>query len=156
MKGFQFLGVERNRGALRKPTKAGIEWTYNHWLAALVKGKCSSTKPTSYIYNVDWNYLIEVVSTLVGGLNFIKWSDRLHIYRKHRPSLTHTTACCVQDMLCQTCCGKMLCASTRRQQTQCCHVGYGSHLQFISVDGNNALLLGHSNIRVSGLAPLKS
>ena len=40
MKGFRFLGVALNRSARRKPTKAGME------SAALVKGKCSNTKPT--------------------------------------------------------------------------------------------------------------
>ena len=48
--GVRFLGVGGNRSARRKPTKAGMEsatkFTYNHWLAALVKGKCTSTKPT--------------------------------------------------------------------------------------------------------------
>ena len=50
MKGFRFLGVGGSRSArgnlpcrvLNRQTK----FTYNHWLAALVKGKCSSTKPT--------------------------------------------------------------------------------------------------------------
>ena len=39
MKGGRFLGVGGNRSARKK-------LAYNHWLAALVKGKCSSTKPT--------------------------------------------------------------------------------------------------------------
>ena len=51
--GVRFLGVGGNRSAQRKPTKAGMESAnqihiqpgYN-WLAALVKGKCTSTKPT--------------------------------------------------------------------------------------------------------------
>ena len=50
MKGFRFLGVGGNRSARRKPTKAGMnrktKFKNNHWLAALVKEKCSSTKPT--------------------------------------------------------------------------------------------------------------
>ena len=37
----------------RKPTRwvwnQQIKFTYNHWLAALVKGKCTSTKPTCFI-----------------------------------------------------------------------------------------------------------
>ena len=49
--GVRFLGVGWNGGAWRKPTKGGYgirqtKFTYNHWLAALVKGKCTSTKPT--------------------------------------------------------------------------------------------------------------
>ena len=50
MKEFRFLGVGGNWSARRKPTKAGMESAnqihIQHWLAALVKGKCSSTKPT--------------------------------------------------------------------------------------------------------------
>ena len=50
MKGFGFLGVRGNRSAWRKPTKAGMESaTQIHiqpLLAALVKGKCLSIKPT--------------------------------------------------------------------------------------------------------------
>ena len=49
MKGFQFLGVGGNRNAQRKPRWVWhwqTKFTYNHWLAALVKGKCPSTKPT--------------------------------------------------------------------------------------------------------------
>ena len=47
----QFLGVGGNRSARRKPTKADMEsknhiHIYNHWLAALVKEKWTSTKPT--------------------------------------------------------------------------------------------------------------
>ena len=39
------------------PTKVGLEhqqtkFTYNHWLAALVKGKCSSTKPAHFATGV--------------------------------------------------------------------------------------------------------
>ena len=40
----------------RKPTRwvwnQQIKFTYNHWLAALVKGKCTSTKPTCFITGV--------------------------------------------------------------------------------------------------------
>ena len=51
MKGFRFLGVGGNRSAWRKPTKAGMESANQIHIqllaiAALVKGKCSSTKPT--------------------------------------------------------------------------------------------------------------
>ena len=51
MKGFRFLGVGGNRSARgenlpRQVWKRQTKFTYNHWLAALVKGKCSSTKPT--------------------------------------------------------------------------------------------------------------
>ena len=48
--GVRFLGVGGNRSARRNlPRRVWnrqTKFTYNHWLAALVKGKCSSTKPT--------------------------------------------------------------------------------------------------------------
>ena len=51
MKGFQFLGARGNQSAQRKPTKVGMELAnqiyIHHWLAALVKWKSTSTKPTS-------------------------------------------------------------------------------------------------------------
>ena len=50
MKGFRFVGVGGNRSAgenlPRRVWNRQTKFTYNHWLAALVKGKCSSTKPT--------------------------------------------------------------------------------------------------------------
>ena len=51
MKGFRFLGVGGNQSARRKPTKAGMESANQTHvqplaIAALVKGKRSSTKPT--------------------------------------------------------------------------------------------------------------
>ena len=52
MKGFRFLGVGGNRTGVpgenlpRRAWNRQTKLTYNHWLAALVKGKCSSTKPT--------------------------------------------------------------------------------------------------------------
>ena len=51
MKGFRFLGVGGNRSARRENLPRRVwnqqtKFTYNHWLAALVKGKCWSTKPT--------------------------------------------------------------------------------------------------------------
>ena len=56
MKGFRFLDVGENRSARRKTTRAGnrqTKLTYNHWLAALVKGKCSSAKPTRLAVGVS-------------------------------------------------------------------------------------------------------
>ena len=48
MEGFRFLGVKRS--VQRKPTKVCMEsanqFTYKHWLAVLVKGKCLNTKST--------------------------------------------------------------------------------------------------------------
>ena len=51
MKGFRFSGVGGNRSALGENLPRWVwnrqtKLTYNHWLAALVKGKCLSTKPT--------------------------------------------------------------------------------------------------------------
>ena len=50
MKGFQFLGVGGNwsngENLPRQVWNRQTKFTYNHWLAALVKGKFSSTKPT--------------------------------------------------------------------------------------------------------------
>ena len=43
MEWFWFLGVGGNR---RQVWNWQTKFTHNHWLAALVKGKCSSTKPT--------------------------------------------------------------------------------------------------------------
>ena len=48
-----------NWSARRKPTKAGMEsktkFIYNHWLAALVNGKCLSTKPTGFTTGVVYH-----------------------------------------------------------------------------------------------------
>ena len=50
MKEFRFLGVgETGVPGENLPSQMWnrqTKFTYNHWLAALVKGKCSSTKPT--------------------------------------------------------------------------------------------------------------
>ena len=57
MEGFSFFGVGGNRSAQRKPTEAGMESAnqihiQTHWLASLVKGKCTSTKPTHFATGV--------------------------------------------------------------------------------------------------------
>ena len=48
--GIRFLGVGGNRmpgeNLPRRVWNRQTKFTYNHWLAALVKGKCTSTKPT--------------------------------------------------------------------------------------------------------------
>ena len=50
MEGFQFLGVGATEvpgeNLPRRVWNQQNKFTYNHWLAALVKRKCSSTKPT--------------------------------------------------------------------------------------------------------------
>ena len=50
MRGLWFLGVGGNgvpgENLPRRVWNRQTKFTYNHWLAALVKGKCSSTKPT--------------------------------------------------------------------------------------------------------------
>ena len=47
MKGYRFLGVGGNRSARknlpRRVWNRQTKFTYNHWLAALVNGKCLST-----------------------------------------------------------------------------------------------------------------